>query len=216
MRRLLAAGWLAPLAAGLLAGAGCGGSHASSIASVSHATRTTAAGQTTSSSAETSPAPLDATVDADRDNDIHAAADDTNNNRVLSFGHDAVPSERRAITALVKRYYAAALAEDGARGCALLYSTLAEAAPEDDSREPGTPAYMHGQTTCAGVLHALFHHYHAQLAAELPKLQITSVRLEEHKGFAFLRFGKLPERKISVQRERHTWKMSQIFDEELP
>jgi hypothetical protein len=42
------------------------------------------------------------------------------------------------------------------------------------------------------------------------------VRLEEHHGFAFLGFGTLPERKISVQREGRVWKLSQIYDEELP
>lgn len=207
MKRLLTLAATALLAAGLFA---CGGSGGASLPADSGDVPTTV------STADTNPAPLDATVDADHDNDVHAAADDTNNNRALSYGHDASISERRAISTLVKRYYATALAEDGAHGCSLLYSTLAEAAPEDDSREPGTPSYMHGQTTCAGVLHALFKHYHAQLAAELPKLQITRVRLREHQGFVFLRFGKLPEREIAVERERHTWKMARIYDDELP
>lgn len=206
MKRLLARTAIAPLAASLLA---CGGSGRSSSVD-SHDMPTTV------SSADTSTAPLDASVDADHDNDVHAAEDDTNDNRALRYGHDASLSERRAISSLVKRYYATALAEDGARGCSLLYSTLAEAAPQDDSREPDAPAYMHGQTTCAGVLHALFRHYHAQLAAELPKLQITRVRLQGRQGFVFLRFGKLSERRTGVRREGHTWKMTHIYDEELP
>lgn len=166
--------------------------------------------------AEMRPAPLNAKVDADHDNDVGSPSEDTNNDYVLNFGRPASAAERSAITALVKRYYATALAGDGARGCAMVSSTIAETAVEDDVREPGGPPYMHGLTSCAQVLHALFAHYHAQLAAELPKLQVTRVRLEEHHGFAFLRFGALSERKISVQRERHTWKMSQMYDEELP
>jgi hypothetical protein len=162
------------------------------------------------------PAPVEAKADADKDNDIGAPYDDKNNRLAFAFGRPASPSEQRAITTLVKRYYAAALAENGARGCALLYSTLAEAAPEDDSREPGTPAYMKGATTCREVLTKLFTHYHAQLAAEQPKLEVTRVRLEEHHGFAFLSFHTMPERRISVQREGHVWKLSQILDEELP
>jgi hypothetical protein len=201
MRPLLCLLALLALSQGLAA---CGGSGGRAVASAS--TAVTVSG----------PAPLETKTDADKDNDIGAPSDDANNSQALDFGHAASSSEQRAITALVKRYYAAALAENGARGCALLYSTIAEAAPEDDSREPGTPAYMQHLTTCAQVLTALFKHYHPQLAAELPKLQVTRVRLEEHHGWAFLSFGTLPERRISVQRERHVWKMSQILDEELP
>jgi len=170
---------------------------------------------TSAVAAETSPVPVDRRVDADRDNDIGAANDDTNNDRVMAFGRAASPSERRAVTALVKRYYATALAGAGERGCSMLYSTLAEAAVEDDAQPPG-PAYMRGAKTCAAVMALLFKHYHAQLAAELPKLSVTRVRLEEHHGFAFLSFGALPEREISVVRERRTWKLNTIYDQELP
>jgi hypothetical protein len=161
------------------------------------------------------PAPLETEVDADHDGDIGAPQDDSNNG-ATEFGHEASPAERRAIVALVKRYYAAARADDGTRDCFLLLSTIAEAAPNDDSREPDTPAYMHGQTTCGGVLSKLFNHYHAQLAAEVPKLQVGHVRLEEHHGLVFLHFGALPERQTSVIREGHVWKMSQIYDQAVP
>ena len=163
-----------------------------------------------------SPAPVESKADADKDNDIGTPDDDKSNNLAFNFGHAASPSEQRAITTLVKRYYAAALADNGTRGCALLYSTLADAAPQDDSHEPGNPAYMQGANTCAEVLAKLFNHYHPQLAAELSKLRVTRVRLEEHHGFAFLSFGRMPERRTSVQREGHVWKLSQIYDEELP
>jgi hypothetical protein len=210
MRRALALTAIAPLLAGLIAcGGSQGGSHATAV---SHSESSTAA----TTPADEHPAPLDARMDADHDNDVGASYDDKSNTSAFAFGHDASPSERHAIVALVKRYYQVALGDEGKRGCSMLYSTIAETAVEDDSREPGTPAYMHGLTTCAGVLKALFWHYHAQLAAEVPKLQVTRVRLQEHHGFAVLHFGTLPERRISVERERHTWKMSQIYDEELP
>jgi hypothetical protein len=194
-----------------LATAGCGG------AGGSHRVRDPDDEETTTvTTPSTDPAPVEATVDADHDNDVGAAEDDRNNNSAVDFGHEARPAERRAIVALVKRYYAAALADDGTRDCSLLLSTIAEAAPNDNSREPGTPAYMHGQTTCAGVLDKLFHHYHAQLAAEAPKLRVGHVRLEEHHGLVFLRFGALPERESSVIREGRVWKMSQIYDQAVP
>jgi hypothetical protein len=209
-KRLLALTALVAVAAGLCA---CGGAGSTVTKTVKGPDPDD---EETTTVTVSGPAPLEARADADKDNDIGAAYDDKSNKQALDFGRAASPPEQRAIKALVKRYYATALAENGARGCSMLYSTLAEAAPEDDSREPGTPAYMHGATTCAEVLRDLFKHYHAQLAAELPKLEVTRVRLEEHHGFAFLGFGTLPERKISVQREGRVWKLSQIYDEELP
>jgi hypothetical protein len=209
VRRWLAAVTVAALAAGLCA---CGGAGSTVTKTVNGPDPDDVATTVTAPV----PAPLDTKADADKDNDIGAAEDDSNNSQAFDFGNAASPSERRAIAALVKRYYDAALAENGARGCALIYSTLAEAAPEDDSREPGTPTYMHGLSTCPQVLTALFKHFHSQLTLELPKLRVTRVRLEEHHGWVFLSFGGLPERRISVQREGHVWKMSQIYDQELP
>jgi len=162
------------------------------------------------------PAPVETRVDADHDEDIGAPFDDTNHRSEFDLYRPASPADRRAIVALVKSYYAAALAEDGARGCSLLYSTLAESTVEDDSREPDSPPYMRGQSTCAGVLHALFHHYHLQLAYELPKRSIWRVRVEGLYGYVFMRFGALPERQTGVEREGRVWKMSRLYDVGLP
>lgn len=205
MKQLLALPASALLAAGLWA---CGDS-SPRAGSIPHASSSATA-------SDLSPAPLVYKADRDKDNDISTPINDADNNGARNFGHAASAAERRAITTLIKRYYATALAGDGARGCSMIYSTIAESAPEDDSREPGTPAYMHGAQTCAAVLTALFKHYHAQLAAEVPRLEVTRVRLKEHHGFALLSFGTLPEREISVLREGRVWKLSQIYDVELP
>jgi hypothetical protein len=159
-------------------------------------------------------APLLLRADRDRDNDIEAPDDDKNNNRDLNFGHAASTTEIQAITALVKRYYAAALADDGASACSMIYSTLAEAIPEDYGQPPG-PRYMRGAKTCQAAMTLFFNYYHAQLAAEVPKLQVTRVRLIEHHGYALLRFGALPERKIAVGQEGHTWRLQGLLDIEL-
>lgn len=162
------------------------------------------------------PAPVNRAVDADHDNDVGAPYDDANNSMALDFGHPASPTDRRVITHLVKRYYAAALASNGRKACSMLYSTLAEAAPEDDSREPGSPPYMQNDYSCAEVLDDLFKHFHPQLAVELPVLKVTRVRVQDYNAFAFLSFGPLAERRISLSREGPVWKLSQIYDEELP
>jgi hypothetical protein len=155
-------------------------------------------------------------VDADKDNDVGAAQDDTNNDEVLNFAHPASASDRRAIVSLVERYYRVALAEDGAQACSLLYSTLAEATPEDYGTFAG-PAYMRGNT-CPVILTKLFGHFHALLAIRVPKLKVTRVRLEEHHGRAILSFGRgLPEREILVTREGpYAWKIAALLDSELP
>lgn len=178
----------------------------------SQAKHPSTAGADATEAAELRPAPLEAEADADKDNDIGAAADDTDNRRDFAFGHAVSPSVSGAVTALVKRYYAVALAGQGARGCAMLYSTIAEGLVEDDSREPGGPPYMRGASTCTQVLDALYHHFHAQFAAEVPILQVTSVRLQGGYGYAFLRFGSMPEREIPVKREGRVWRMAQTYD----
>ncbi len=201
--RLLMLVALASLAVWLCACGGSGASHSSSAKRPA---------SDSPSAAELRPAPLEAKADADKDNDIGAAEDDTNNSLDFDYGHAASPSLQRTLTALVKRYYAIALAGEGARGCAMLYSPIAEGITEDDSREPGGPAYMRGATDCAQVLDALFKHFHAQLAAEVPILQVTAVRVERGYAWALLRFGTMPERKIPAKREGHVWRMGQIYD----
>lgn len=160
------------------------------------------------------PAPVIAKADGDQDNDIGAPYDDTNNNSTLDFGHAASSSDRRAIISLVRRYYAIALAENGAKACSMVYSTLAESVPEDYGTAPGGPRYLRGGT-CPVVVTKLFEHYHSQLAAEVPKLRVSRVRLMERHGLAVLTFGTMPERQISVEREEHIWRMATLLDGEL-
>lgn len=173
---------------------------------------------TSSSSAEGSDtaAAYQAKADADKDNDIGAPYDDKNNDRALNFGHEAHEPEKRIIAALVKNYYAIALAGNGAKACSMIYSPLAESAAEDyGSSKPPGPPYMKG-TTCTAVLDGLFRHFHAQLTAEVPLLKVTRVRLIEHHGTAILSFGTMPEREILVIREGHVWRMDALLDRELP
>ncbi len=174
----------------------------------------------TSSAASTSataipPAPAQTKADTDKDNDVAVAAqDDTNNNGVLDFGKAASASERRAITELLKRFYTAAAAENGAAACSMIYSTITEVIAENHGRPP-SPAYSRGRN-CPEVMTGIFVHFHPQLALELPKLQVARVRLVEHHGLAVLSFGAMPERQISVAREGHAWKIQTLLDSEIP
>jgi hypothetical protein len=204
MRPLLA------LLAGALLGVGacaCGGT---SAGSASHASSSSIAATTSSEVAATTGYTK---ADADKDNDFGGITDERFN-RELNGGHAASAADRRTITALVKRYYASALADNGASACSMIYSTLAEAVPEDYGTTGGPP-YMQGAKTCSVALGLLFKHYHAILALQVPKLKVTHVRLFERHGYALLSFGSLPEREISIAREGHVWRIDALLDNEL-
>ena len=175
----------------------CGSSSKDTSSTSQNSSTTDAAvnNATTTAPSDTAPAPPDTKVDSDKDNDVGAPDDDKNNNSSLDFGHEASASVKRPITALIKRYYATAAAENGARACSMLYSTLAEAVPEDYGLSPPGEPYMRG-TTCPAVMTLMFKHFHPQLELELPKLKVTHVRLIEHHGLVFLHFGALPERVV--------------------
>jgi hypothetical protein len=160
------------------------------------------------------PAPPRTKTDADKDNDIGTSGDDEVNGEVLYSGRKADPTDKRTITALIKRYYAVAAAEDGLRACSMLYSTVAEAVAEDYGVTPNGPAYMKGNT-CPKVMTLLFKHEHPQIALELPKLDVFRIRLNGLRGHAVLRFGNLPERELFLQREGHAWRIDALLDSEI-
>jgi hypothetical protein len=188
------------------------GSSRTGAASTSRTSPSGAASSTSTSGSVPTPTTK---IDGDKDNDIGAPHDDTNNNGNLDFGHAASADEKRMVTALVKRYYATAVAEDGKKACSMIYSTLAESVPEDYGQFDGPP-YMRGAKTCQAALTGLFKHWHSLLTLEVPKLEVTHVRLIEHHGFALLSFGApLPEREIPVGREGRAWKIERLLDSEL-
>lgn len=154
----------------------------------------------------------------DRDGDFDSAAKtrfDSDDGSVVHFGRAASASETAQIAPLIRRYYRYAAAGNGAGACSMLYSTFAEAVPEDYGTSPPGPAYARG-TTCAAVLTAIFRHYHAEIAARLPLLRVSLVRIKERQGVAVLSFGAMPEREIHVVREGHAWRMLALTDDRLP
>ena len=113
-----------------LAGFGIGacGSGKSTSSATRQPSTTAAAAATTES---TTTAQEYTKVNGDKDNDVGLTAGDDTNSSALNYAHAASAADRRAVTALIKRYYAAATAGDGATACSMLYITLAEAVVED-------------------------------------------------------------------------------------
>jgi hypothetical protein len=213
-RRASLLGALALVLLGLSAGA-CGGTSNNAASASEAASRRADRRRAAHPSGEAIYARTWREQDRDKDNDFSAAADDTNHYSTFHFGHEASPSDRRAIEALVRRYYAAALAGDGKAACSLLYSTFAEAVPEDYGSYSFGEIYTRGKT-CPEVLTKLFGYRHAPLSTEVPRLRVVAVRLQHAYGMVVLGFRGLPDRQIPVQRERRTWKIEALLDGELP
>jgi hypothetical protein len=235
MRSLLASLAIVLLGVGL---GSCGGS-GKGAGSASQARATTAAtaakGNTAAPGASTTPTAAVSSFKGDEDDDESASnhtsasnrydndADfdnDTIKNKSYYDGDDSVISasgqpasgaEERTIAALVKRYYAAAAASDGAKACRLIYSMLEEAIPEDYGQPPG-PAYSRGKT-CAVVMSKTFAHSHSQLAGGFA---VTGVRVEGNEARALLGSRTLPASFILLRRERGVWKIYELLGQPLP
>lgn len=154
-------------------------------------------------------------LDRDHDTDSNGKSRyDSDDENVLNFGHAPSALDRLAIARIVRRYYKVAVAEDGSKACTMLYSTYAEAVPEDYGTSPPGPYYARG-ATCPAVMTLVFKHFHDQLASRLPLLQVSRVRIKEHQGVAILSFGTRAEREIRLEREGPNWKILALIDNEL-
>jgi hypothetical protein len=154
---------------------------------------------------------IEPSEDADDDSDKYGSEPDNENE---AFGHPADAGDARHITAVLRRYYAAAARGDGALACELLYSPLAEAVPEDYGGT-SAPAAQRGET-CAVVLSKLFDQQHAQLK-DGSKLRVAAVRVYLNRASA--RFGlgnEAPDQYIMAHRERGPWKVDMLFGLERP
>ncbi len=126
---------------------------------------------------------------------------------VREFGHPAGASDSAQVAVLVKRYYAAAAAGDGARACALLFFALEESVAELYHWAPG-PRYLNGADSCQAVLSRVFAHFHAQLGIR-PGVEL--VRVEGKLAKALLIWPPLPPGYVEVRREGSSWKLDSLL-----
>jgi hypothetical protein len=137
---------------------------------------------------------------------------DKDDDSIVASDHAASAAEKRAITALVKRYYTVAAAGDGATACSMIYSTLVEAIPEDYGQAPG-PVYLRGGKTCQAVMSLLFRHFHSQLTGAI---EVTGVRVKGNHALALLGSKTVPASMINMERERGAWKIDELLGVPLP
>jgi hypothetical protein len=217
-----------------LCAAGCGSSSGKALSS-SHSTASTttasAEGHTLTSTVippgqrlrgdgdADNPADIDGNGDLDKtdhDNDYPVPASyklpDADDKAVFAYGHRPSAGASRAISSLVKRYYAIASAADGAKACSMLLPTFAASLAEDYG-QPGGPSYLRGDKTCQAIMSMLFKHVHQQLAEAI---QIIEVRVDG--GSARVIFGSrtMPASEIFLTRAGSSWRVEQLLGQPLP
>jgi hypothetical protein len=149
----------------------------------------------------------------DRDEDDYIHLPDDSNSAPLGFT-PASTTDKRAITALVKSYYAAALRGDGAGGCSLIEVNLVKAIPLDYGKLG--PSFLRPAAhNCPAVMSLYFRHEHRKLSREVPQMQVVRVSVKGEQGVAIMRFGPLHERFITQLREHGHWMISAVLDGEL-
>lgn len=153
--------------------------------------------------------------DGDADETDHRDQDD----RIRGYGHAAGAADKRAIAALVERYFAAAAAGDGPRACSLIYAGLANSSNLGEVAEAAHPpapgvASLRGES-CGQIMSLLFAENRRALIADAATVKILSVRVYGNHGVALLGFKTAPEGKIPLRRESETWKIDSLLEEEL-
>lgn len=155
---------------------------------------------------------------SDRDGDSDSSRSgyfDADDNSVRRFGHAAPTSDRRAVVALVRRYFKAANDGNGVAACSMMTPPVSSSVAGDLGGAAG-PRYASG-TTCPAVMSKVFAHYHRQLSAHSRRLLGASdVRLSGNEGIVVLMFKALPGRRIGVARVNGTWLVNALLDLELP
>lgn len=146
--------------------------------------------------------------DKDNDDDPHGNRSVENDDRALlvSYGSDVSGPDMQAVTTLVKSYYTAATAEDGAKACALLSPSLAAGV----AGGPGRSA--DGANSCASTVAALFKQQHNQLLADdVATMGVTEVRAKGNLGLAVLGFKRMPEGEVLIERDAGVWKIDSLL-----
>jgi hypothetical protein len=155
--------------------------------------------------------------DGDYDGDARNHYDDPG---IRGYGHPLHGTGRRVVAALVKLYFAAAAAGDGARACSLLVTSvgrdvsLGEVAERVYPPAPSVPP-LRGES-CARIMSLVFHEAHQRLVASDATLRVTGVRTKDLHGLVLLGFQTSPERYIPVRREHGGWRIDALLDEEIP
>lgn len=134
---------------------------------------------------------------------------DSDDYDVLDFGHAANAKEKNALVALTRRYYMAAVAEDGAKTCSMLYSAIVRTTVmEEYAHSPGLSG-----ASCAAVMSKLLVLHHGRLVSDLASLKIDRVRTSSRDAYIVMRLpGSVVAHEFSFVRVGDMWKVGQPLD----
>jgi hypothetical protein len=155
------------------------------------------------------------TLDGDSDNDelrhpVPAEADELP--LLREFATRASPADAHAITALVKRYYAASTAGNAAGACSMLLTSLASGLAAHDGASAGG-----AHDTCTASMSRLLAQQHRRLVSEdVSTMKVLAVRVKDALGLAVLGFKRTPESEIVLQRGARGWKIAVLFSSYMP
>lgn len=142
--------------------------------------------------------------DGDGDHDVYQG--------IQGFGHRGSAGDQRAVGTLVRRYFAAAAAGDGAAACPLLAPSFAK-----------TVVSVYGQIstlrgdTCAAITSKLFKLDRRNLTVSDKTLYLTTLLARGSRGVAILAFSRSSQgRQIAVRRERGKWRIDALLDGSQP
>ncbi len=150
--------------------------------------------------------------DGDSDSDdehppLHFGNDD--GPLLARFGGRAAPADRRAITALVKGYYAASVAGNGERACSLLSPSIASGVAGEYGRT--------GHESCATAMSALLAAQHERFVADdVSTMLVTAVHVKGDLGLAVFSFKTEPESQIVLARESGLWRIDSVEGTYMP
>ena len=142
----------------------------------------------------------------DGDGDYDNGTDD------LGFGYPATPRDVRDATALIRRYYAAVAADDGAIACSLTNSAVVKEIAQPEVRIKG--GRILPRLSCPEALARNFRPIVKELAYKRDALVVLRVRVLDNTGLAILRFG-TTVRDITLYREHGHWKIQSMLDTSL-
>ena len=126
---------------------------------------------------------------------------------IAGYGRAVDAANAEAIATLVRRYYAAAAAENGALACSLTYYIEVETLPERYGGPPG-PRWLSGASTCPALLSRVFKHFHSQLVGPV---NVMAVRVKKGVAEALVSFPGLPDGVVKARREGGLWKVDGLL-----
>jgi hypothetical protein len=159
--------------------------------------------------------------DAD-DDDRHSGAEPTDRDDapVRHYGAAGTAGDMNTMAVVLKRFYAAAAAGDGARACGLLSAKLAHGhrlerfVPEEYRPTQGATIFQ--GRGCAKVESTLFSIDREQLRAQSTSMLLPEVRVRGRHAIAIVRFKHFPERQIALKLEDNGWKVDALMDSLVP